>query len=531
YIQQILLRALGSPAQVLKKIEAINDKFNRTKKIEVVSKYKSKACLRLHWHRDLPLSVDFCQYNQGIYSAIPTIWGLPPAQVIETECQFDGGEYCEFEVRWYNPSFYQRTKVFLDNHSSLLAQTIGELEQDKQLLMQKYDEVQGLNRRLEQRVGELLTIQQASSAILAKPDFAKLFPTVLELFLKETGYSRGLIMLVDEEREVLRYMDGVGGEPGSLEPLKGYEIPLSRTKNILVRVALTGRPLVVEDASQFNLSPDNVIIRNFNPQAFVLLPLTARGKIIGILAADSTGSAPAASSPEEDFLNGFANQVALAMENASMYQKLRDTFLSTIQALALAIEAKDHYTRGHSDRVTAYSVELARAIGLDETKTEQIRSMCLLHDIGKIGIELRILHKNGRLVGDEISVIRRHPLIGETIVQPLNLSPEEVSVVRNHHERFDGLGYPDGLKGEAVPLQVRVIALCDAYDAMTSDRPYRKALPVEEVLSELEREAGKQFDPQLVSVFTEQVRTQQLGVHAASEVLPPASSLASMSNL
>jgi len=315
-----------------------------------------------------------------------------------------------------------------------------------------------------------------------------------------------MIMLVDDEEGVLRYMAAVGEEPEVLKALDGYEIPLSRTENILVRVALNGRPVVAEEASLYNLNPENVIIRNFKPDSFVLLPLTARGKIIGILAADRSKSDSAPSVPDEEFLNGFANQVAMAIENARMYQGLREGFLSTIQALASAIEAKDPYTRGHSERVTQYSVRLAKLIGLSERQVEHIRNMCLIHDIGKIGIDRGLLNKKARLESYEFELIRQHPLIGEMIIKPLNLSPEEMTIVRHHHERFDGLGYPDRLKGEEIPIEVRVVSLCDAFDAMSADRPYRRALPQAEVLREIEKEAGRQFDPDLVAVFVNLIR-------------------------
>jgi len=510
YIQRILLMALGSPRMTINRIESINEKFNRNKKIDVVSIEKGRTRIRLHWDPNLSLSPDFCAFNRGIYSAIPTVWGLPAAKVEEAQCQFKGASCCEFEVRFEEPSIYHRLRLFLSNRFNLLTETLLELERDKHLLEQKYSEVQNLNRRLQQRVDQLLSIQQASGAILSELNYTKLFPTVLDLFIKAIDYSRGMIMLVDEEEGVLRYVHGVGADPHTMKLLRGYEIPLTRHENILARVAVSGRPVVAQDARRYGLNPNNIVIHNFNPESFVLLPLTAQGKVIGILAADRSSSAPPVSTPGEEFLSGFANQVALAIENVRMYHELKDGFLSSIQALASAVEAKDPYTRGHSERVARFSVQLAKRIGLPAREIDYLHSMCLLHDIGKIGIDRQLLNKKGPIQPSELEIIRRHPLIGEMIVKPLKLSQDEAAIVRNHHERFDGLGYPDGLKGEDIPKAVRVASLCDAFDAMVSDRSYRKALLMEDALPELIQGAGTQFDPELVAQFSEMIEQGEL---------------------
>ncbi|MFH1135440.1 MAG: HD domain-containing phosphohydrolase [Pseudomonadota bacterium] len=522
YILEILVRAIVTPRAAVRRIKALNDKFNRNKKVELVEIKKDSALVRLHWDPKLNLNQDFCRMNRGIYAAMFTVWGLPPGQVVETQCQFSGAPYCEFQLSWVNPSFWGRLKgVFLERRR-LLARSLAEIERDKRLLENKFWEIQGLNRRLQEKVDHLWSIHEAGRVILSEFDLGKLLPEVLRIFLKEIGYSRGMIMLLDEQGEVLRFVEVVGVSQREKEAMARYEIPLTRKSNILVRVALTGQPVVAPDVSALKLNQENVLIKNFKPQSLVILPLLSRGRVIGVLAADRGSRGQAGPNLDHDFLQGFANQVALAIENARMYQEQRNRYLVSIQALVEALEAKDPYTRGHSERVTHYAVHLAEEIGLPAHKVEQLRNMCLVHDIGKIGVERSILNKKDALSEAEINTIRYHPIIGHKIIDPLKLSPEEVAIVRRHHERYDGQGYPDGLAGEDIPIQVRVVSVCDSFDAMTSDRPYRHALSVNEALFRLRGAAGTQLDPQLVRTFEKLVRSGRfndvLGSNEAARV-------------
>ncbi len=206
----------------------------------------------------------------------------------------------------------------------------------------------------------------------------------------------------------------------------------------------------------------------------------------------------------------FANNIAIAIENARLYQDLKQNFFNSIQALAYALEAKDPYTRGHSEVVAQYSIRIAHQFGFSGEQIEQLRQMCLLHDIGKIGIVADILEKHGIPNKDEWRLVRKHPLIGDTIVGPLNLPSGIRSVIRSHHERFDGRGYPDGLMGGQIPLEARIVAVADAYEAMVSTRPYREAMSSNQALTELDQNAGTQFDPQVVKVFKSLIRSETI---------------------
>jgi putative nucleotidyltransferase with HDIG domain len=182
-------------------------------------------------------------------------------------------------------------------------------------------------------------------------------------------------------------------------------------------------------------------------------------------------------------------------------QKIRASFFNAVTALAYALEAKDVYTSGHSQRVTEISVAIAKELGLPKESIEKIRLAGLVHDIGKIGVRESVLNKPGSLSEEEYEHVRLHSQTGEHILKPLVGDKEILKAVRHHHERYDGAGYPDGLKGERIPLLARIIAVADTFDAMTSERPYRKALTKEAACAEVERCRGTQFDPEAADAF------------------------------
>lgn len=191
----------------------------------------------------------------------------------------------------------------------------------------------------------------------------------------------------------------------------------------------------------------------------------------------------------------------LARRSFELYSRMRKMYLDTIRTLAAAIDAKDPYTHGHSDRVSKMAVRLARKLDFYEMEIEYIEYASILHDIGKIGIEDRILGKKGKLTDEEYGKIKEHPVIGANIIESIEFLRKCSKAVLHHHERYDGKGYPDGLKGDEIPKFARLLAIVDAYDAMNSDRPYRSRLSAKDILSELENETGKQFDPKMVKVF------------------------------
>ena len=201
----------------------------------------------------------------------------------------------------------------------------------------------------------------------------------------------------------------------------------------------------------------------------------------------------------------YQQSLAYAVDLKKTHRRLQRSILQSLLGLANALEAKDEYTRGHSDRVAALARRLALEAGLTVRQADVIAQSGLLHDLGKIGVPEHILRKPGPLSEEEWAVMRRHPVTGSQIVAPLESFAEGALIVRHHHEREDGSGYPDGLSGETIPLGARVVAVADVYDALTSERPYRRALTHAEALERLAAEAGRTLDARLTRLFTDMV--------------------------
>ena len=189
-------------------------------------------------------------------------------------------------------------------------------------------------------------------------------------------------------------------------------------------------------------------------------------------------------------------------------QKLEQSYIESVQTLRYTVEAKDTYTRGHSDRVSDYSVLIGEKVGLSQDELKTLKIGGLFHDIGKIGVPDAILQKEAKLTDEEYSEIKNHPSIGAHILGAASLFKDMVPIVKHHHERYDGRGYPSGLKGEDIPYMARIAALADTFDAMTSRRSYRNALELDVVISEIERCKGTQFDPQLADVFLDIIKNE-----------------------
>jgi len=236
-------------------------------------------------------------------------------------------------------------------------------------------------------------------------------------------------------------------------------------------------------------------------QSAICLPLCHHDEVIGVLSTARLPEDAPYTHEDVQLITVVGAQIAIALENARAYRELRELNLGAITALITAVEARDYYTRGHSEQVARYAVAIARKIGLSPREVEDLHVAGLLHDIGKIGISDLILNKSGNLTSEEYEVVKQHPRIGATIVGEIKPLQGIVPLIYHHHERYDGAGYPDGLAGEDIPLGARILAVADTVEAMTSSRAYRPHMSVEQSMRLLEGGANGQLDPMLLAVF------------------------------
>jgi len=345
------------------------------------------------------------------------------------------------------------------------------------------------------RATQLALINKVSKDATSTLEADKMMQKVARSIQKSFNYYNVALYSVDEEHREL-VMQGIAGGFEHTASV-GYRQPLD--EGIIGFVARTGRTWLANDVSQ-----DPYFIKGFPEEVLtkseLCIPVRMGDRVIGVIDLQSI-YLDAFDKTDVTTLETLSDQIAMAIENARAYERLKTQNLETISALAAAVEAKDPYTSGHSEKVTQFATTIAEKMGLSDDQVENLRVAGLLHDIGKIGIPDSVLNKPARLTSAERVMINSHSVVSAEIVGKIEALAHLVPIIRHHHEWHDGNGYPDGLKGEEIPLLARILAVADGFEAMTSQRPYRWARSEEEALAELQKGAGTQWDPKVVEVF------------------------------
>jgi GAF domain-containing protein len=347
---------------------------------------------------------------------------------------------------------------------ALLARVFGDITGKLENNVRQLEETKLALHRVLSKIGK---------AISSVENFDLLIQVILETIVEAVEAKRGVIFSLDEERQMLVPKSTVGVEKNSVP------VELAIGQEAAGWVAKERKPLFVPSFEE--QEKDSV----FAPP-LIATPLIVHDKLWGVITISGKKGNTGFSEDELKILSNLGFQIAVAFENAKLNNEAEKTYFETISALALAVEAKDTYSNGHSQRVAEYAGKIAERLNLSQEVLNTLADAARLHDIGKIGIADDILKKPGRLTDEEMSIMRQHPAIGEGIVKPLRSFRRIVGPIRHHHELLDGSGYPDALKGEEIPLITRVLTVSDIFDAVTSNRPYRKSLSMEEARHELQ---------------------------------------------
>jgi putative nucleotidyltransferase with HDIG domain len=343
------------------------------------------------------------------------------------------------------------------------------------------------------RLHELTALKRLTSVLVEDVQLDSLLARALERVIEVAAADAGSIMLIDPSSHSLTVCASQGLAPEVAEHTR-----VALGEGIAGWVAQHRTSLLMMDNDGASFPSE---LRHHGMKSALSVPLVSKERIIGVLNISRSGSSAGFTQHDMNVITLFSAQLAVAVENAQLFHNLEGHTLGTITALAAAVEAKDPHTYGHSSEVTEAVVAIALEMELDAEQTEILRKAALLHDIGKIGINGAILNKTGPLDPDEFAAIRRHPVIAANILGSLDFLEEVVPLVLHHHERVDGRGYPDGIAGADVPLGARIISVADSYNAMISNRPYRRAMPRAQAIEELQRNAGSQFDADVVAAY------------------------------
>jgi len=341
------------------------------------------------------------------------------------------------------------------------------------------------------------SLYHVGQAMRSSQDIDNILELILDVAIEMLDAEMGSLMLLEP-----------GGEELTIRVARGLEERVLRTARIKLGegvsgwVAKQGVPLLVPDIDADPRFPKRRTDR-YTTDSLISVPLVARGKSIGVINVNNKTSGDIFSREDLEVLSTVASNAAVAIENAVLQESLETTYFEIVQSLASAVEAKDPYTRGHSDRVTEYALMIGKRMGFSPSELATLEHAAALHDVGKIGIPDSILLKPDKLTDEEYSLVKKHPALGEQIISPIRSLSEVSRFIRHHHEHYDGMGYPDGLAGDEIPAVSRILAVCDAYDAMTTNRPYRPKFEPSEAREMIRQGMGTQFDPQAAAVFLE----------------------------
>lgn len=402
YIQRILFFAIRNHGRTLKRIQSLNDKFNRNKRVQLAELDRDGAVVRLEWFKDIPMTRDFCLMNRGVYTAVPVVWNEPPLQLEERKCYFEGDDYCEYHLSWKRRPSFKRLLLRLIAPWRLARATIEELEQDKELLRDKYAEVHSLNLQLKSQLDRLVSLQEASKAILSTLDIDELLTLILQGLVDVSVLDRAAIFLVDEEREELFFAHAVGTDPSYLEDVRSYSVPLIKEANILARVVQTGEPEWVEDVAASNINKENPLIKRFQPEAFIAIPLKVRGKVLGVLVGDQQKAGGKVISTERDFLISFSNQIAIAIHNANLYRKLEESERQYREMVENAHEGI--WVVDENGIITFANQRLSTILGYEEMLGRNINQL-VTPDKKRILLKLLVQNMRGLVAQEEIQMI------------------------------------------------------------------------------------------------------------------------------
>jgi putative nucleotidyltransferase with HDIG domain len=392
-----------------------------------------------------------------------------------------------------SPYIYNKTDAEL---IELLGEQIGMLLYNRVLYEEMRIKAAGLEKLMS------LTINLEASLEIEEIISRALVDGIKKVFLN----SSGVVMLLSESNELK-----IKAQYGYKSRMLDRKIP---TDSIAGWVFKNNKSLFIKDVKKikfFNPSADGEYMKD----ATLIVPISSPGKVAGVMSLTRQGEGY--TREELYFLSILSNHLAASIENARLYLNVKKDYINTIYALATAVDAKDHYTHGHSATVMKYSTKVAEMMEMSEQEIENVKYAGLLHDIGKIGISESIINKPGKLTNDEYAIIKMHPQLGANIISKIDSLKKLVPLVLSHHEWANGAGYPLGLRGEEIPMGARIISVADAFSTITSKRPYREERSIDFAIKEIQKYAGTQFDARVVNVFVKLLRQEEESEKAMKE--------------
>lgn len=481
-----------------------------------------------------------CENRMGFFDAITVLFTNRLPQIEHPECVFRGDDRCRYIISWdwslstilkiarkwsigfalaipiaciWHPTLHLFTllSTIFVIMGLLLTCFMAHIEKNElqTSLSNLWISNEKLLEQMEINYKNALMVNEIGQVISRQTRIDDVLEQVIRISVELLGYDRGMLMLANHDRTCLEFRAGFGYTKEQYLPLRNTTFRLDNpdSKGVFVVSFKEQKPFLVNDYNEIEdtLSPKSLrFARKMGAQAFICCPIVCDGESVGILTVDNTRSEKPLVHSDMSLLMGLAPVIGISLRNAELLENKTETFHAILAALVASIEARDPLTAGHSEKVTEYAIGICEEMGIDREYREMIRVAALLHDYGKIGIPDAILKKPGRLTEEEYELVKGHARKTEEILERIHFDGVYRKVPRiagAHHEKFDGSGYPNGLKKEQIPLGARIIAVADFFEAVTSKRHYRDPMRISTAKSMLKERKGTHFEAKVVDAF------------------------------
>lgn len=489
-----------------------------------------------------------CENRMGFFEAIVAGFNLGTPKIDHPECLFKGGSVCRYLVTW-KQNFASVTLKIRDavlatavlclttglllkplptlaygiplaimvGSLASLAAEIARRREMSRAMNSMWDSSERLTEQINTNSRNVHLTQELGQALANKKSVENVLQSVVQIMQRRLDFDQGAILLANEKRTSLKIRGAYGYSSQQLGDLAAtvFRLDKPHSQAPFVLAFHQQKPILVNDTQEIEskiTKKSRKFIDRLGIKSFLCCPIVADGESLGILAVTNQTSKRPLVKANVWLLLGIAPVIGIALQNASLIEELQDAFEKTLKVLADSIDARDFLTAGHSEVVAEYAAGIAEQMGFDSEYVQMIRVAALLHDYGKIGVPDAILKKNGPLSVEERAIINTHPAKTREILSQVpfrGMQTQIPEITGAHHERWDGAGYPNGLKGEEIPLGARILAVADFFEAITSKRHYRDPMPLDVALSQLQEGTGKNFDPDVVSAFLHYLRQRK----------------------
>ena len=411
------------------------------------------------------------------------------------------------EVRWQDNDPFVTSAISLDDLTKRAKEAAS---WSKRGNGRKLDEAEKKHLKAVKLIKNLETIYEVGKTLNSIRNVDEMLEEVGKILLEVFPDAETLCILLKRKNGAASF------EPKIIKTRhEGQPGPFRLSRSILQKTVKDEVCILAADASNDERFRPSQSIMALQLRSIMCAPVISKGNLLGAIYLDNRNAPNRFDDNDLALLSALANQSAVALENSQLYEEVQKAYHEVILALMNTVSAKDPYTRGHSGRTSGYAVGIAREMGLNKQECQKIKTAAELHDIGKIGVGDFIMSKENPLSTTEYNTIKAHVLTGESIIKPIRSLHFALPLVRHHHEHYDGTGYPDGLKGEEIPLGARIIGAADAFDAMTTKRPYNKPLSFMEAVKKCASAAGKHFDPNVIDALARFInKTMSTGAEA-----------------